>query len=214
MATNMDEEIVPEDSANCLACTELFLKSYLYQFSCGHQYCEACANHLLEQSLVDETLFPPSCCHQEIGVAMLNAVLTEHLRITKRESILLAPHVYHKYELRLEELATPHRTYCAKPRCGLWMRPSDIVQTTATCPLPHCRTKTCTVCKQAAHPGDKCRHELEDLAAEKNWKSCKGCHRMVELESGCNHMSESTYLSIQVLTNAYLGKTNTSSISN
>lgn len=146
---------------------------------CGHEYCRGCLRELFTLSLTDETLFPPRCCREPIPADKDRFFLT---------SKLLA-----EFQARKVEMETPDRTYCHVPECSKFIAPDNIEHQIGKCVT--CNARTCSVCKAAAHVGD-CPEDpatkvLEGIAAENGWKRCGGCRRMVDLMSGCNHISKS-----------------------
>ncbi|KAL6407476.1 ibr finger domain containing protein [Ilyonectria robusta] len=61
---------------------------------------------------------------------------------------------------------------------------------------PNCKATTCVTCKAAAHqvedcPSDETTQQLLELAQQQGWRQCYSCHRLVELNLGCNHISKS-----------------------
>ncbi|KAK5724425.1 hypothetical protein LTR15_004470 [Elasticomyces elasticus] len=91
------------------------------------------------------------------------------------------------------ELETKDRTYCHISTCSAFIRPQAFFGTQAPCPVQFAHGSTCTLCKQAFHYGPCPRNaELETLintAQQNQWKQCFACHRMVELKTGCNHIT-------------------------
>jgi hypothetical protein len=92
------------------------------------------------------------------------------------------------------EFETPNRIYCSKPSCSTFIPPQGIKNDVVTC--IRCSTLTCAVCKKAAHansdcPDDPAAQQLLQLATQEGWQKCYSCARFVELEHGCNHISQS-----------------------
>ena len=62
-----------------------------------------------------------------------------------------------------------------------------------------CGMQLCVECRTQKHPGLTCREKIAvttgsneivlEVARDKGWKQCPKCHMMIELVSGCNHMS-------------------------
>ncbi|CAJ2511441.1 Uu.00g070660.m01.CDS01 [Anthostomella pinea] len=50
----------------CQACRDPKHFTDLARAPCNHEYCRACLAHLFQDSMLDETLFPPRCCKQPI----------------------------------------------------------------------------------------------------------------------------------------------------
>lgn len=149
---------------------------------CGkHDYCLDCLADLVTRSLTDDSLFPPRCCAQPIPI-----------RDDDWTRSLLGPALVEAFLARQLEMSTSDRTYCHEPGCSAFIEPASITDDVGVCPL--CQELTCAVCKGAAHDGD-CPEdvgvqEVLFLAQENNWQRCSSCRRVVELRSGCHHISE------------------------
>lgn len=173
----------PKKVRQCLICTERFPFHDLARLPCAHEYCRGCLQQLFTSSLTDETLFPARCCKQNIPI---NETLIK---------IFLGGELVGKYLARKIEMETPNRTYCHEPACSTFVPPQGIKNDVATC--PKCESKTCAICKAAAHvgvdcPKDEAAQQVLALAKKKGWKQCHACNKLVELTYGCNHMSKST----------------------
>jgi hypothetical protein len=131
----------------------------------------------------DESLFPPRCCRQNIPVALANDFLSQDLLL--------------KFRAKSIEFSTPNRTYCYRDSCSAFIPPSRIHGDIGTC--PSCLHETCTLCKQDSHtgdcPADTALQSLLDLATAEGWRRCNGCRRVVELNTGCNHITSVPHLS-------------------
>lgn len=131
---------------------------------------------LFRSSYVDESLFPPRCCRQEIPIDLqgINLFLPKSLR--------------DRYQERLIEHNTTDRTYCATPNCSKFIPPSNIISNLARC--ADCHRSTCTRCKRGHHNGacrvDRGLEQALELAAQEGWRRCNGCQNMVELAHGCS----------------------------
>lgn len=166
-----------EATRECLACMDAFRDSKLIRCPCSHDYCVDCLNDLFEKSLIDESLFPPRCCGQTIPLDSTWAFVDDEL--------------LDKFKHRELEMATPNRTYCCMPACSTWIPPANIHHDLAVCPKPSCGAHTCVSCKEAMHRGSNCPkdEELLSLASREGWKRCPSCRRVIELNTGCYHMS-------------------------
>jgi hypothetical protein len=106
----------------------------------------------------------------------------------------LTPEIEQTYQAKKIEVESTNRTYCSDPDCSTFLPPTNIQDGVATCNL--CETRTCAICKTAAHegecPDDENSRLLKELATQEGWQSCPGCHRMVELTLGCYHMMSVT----------------------
>jgi len=161
----------------CVSCQVNKTVSEVTVVTCGHQYCGECLRALFEASFTDESLFPPRCCRQNISVNNI----TSFLDVT----------LISQYEAKSIEFSTPNRTYCSLQTCSAFIRPDQITANVGTC--RSCETRTCTTCKGAAHtgdcPDDPALQETLALAQREGWRRCGSCQRMVELDTGCNHMT-------------------------
>ncbi|EMD00145.1 hypothetical protein BAUCODRAFT_63170, partial [Baudoinia panamericana UAMH 10762] len=163
----------------CTSCTDTFLPHLVVKVPCDHHYCGGCLEHLYTSCMTDETLFPPRCCHKDFPWELVRHILTQ-----KTKSL---------FGQKRAELETKDRTYCHIPTCSAFIKPDTYVGRAAPCPKTHFHGCTCTFCKQAHHlgpcPRDATLEQLNATAEEKQWQRCFACHRMVELRSGCNHIT-------------------------
>ena len=147
---------------------------------CNHIYCETCLRDLFSRSLTDESLFPPRCCRLPIPIDLTGI------------EFFLPGDLRSAYETRRIETSTQDRTYCSNTSCGKFVLPSRMAGNRASCPA--CLTVTCVACKRGYHTGacvrDEAHEQALELAARQGWRRCSGCQNMVELNTGCNHMSE------------------------
>lgn len=164
-------------SRECVACADRFPPSALSRSPCYHEYCRDCLVGLVQASLRDESLFPPRCCTQPIPI---------------ETGPWFSPTLVGEFRAKKLEHDTPNRTYCSKPSCSTFVPPAFIANDVARC--PKCSHKTCVHCKGPSHqglcPSDTASQRVLELAAQEGWQQCKACGRVVELEQGCNHISE------------------------
>ncbi|KAF1999724.1 hypothetical protein P154DRAFT_409906, partial [Amniculicola lignicola CBS 123094] len=169
----------------CVACQEYVRASETIKVDCEpepHHYCHPCLVALFQTSVNGHTLFPPRCCRKVIPLSMCKGLLTKTF--------------IEDFELKIEELATPNPTFCYNPKCAnpkaKFIRPAHINDEIGTC--LSCTEKTCTICKLKAHVGDLCPEDegakqLKTTAEKLNWMRCEKCRNMVELHTGCYHMT-------------------------
>ncbi|OAA64405.1 Zinc finger, C6HC-type [Niveomyces insectorum RCEF 264] len=173
---------------------------------CKHDYCAACIFGLFDAATKDETLFPPRCCRQTIplgddddedGTGDGN---TDCGRLVRAA---LPPATIATFRAKALEFSTANRIYCHDPTCSTFIPPStpavdvDAVDTANTADAvvcPRCNKATCTLCKTAAHADFPCPDNESDkqmlaLAAEQGWRRCNACQHIVELNTGCNHIT-------------------------
>ncbi|EAW16109.1 BRcat and Rcat domain-containing protein [Aspergillus fischeri NRRL 181] len=159
----------------CAVCTELVPSTDIIPAPCSHTYCRICAVRLFQDSMTDETLFPPRCCRKEIPLSLVSGFLG----LARSQ----------QFEEKAIEFSDPHRTYCSNPSCSEYIFPYSVSSYIGTC--SHCSSRTCMRCKKPAHEGD-CPDEDEELlqlAEREGWRRCFQCRNMIELGTGCNHIT-------------------------
>ncbi|CAD0037545.1 unnamed protein product, partial [Aureobasidium pullulans] len=136
---------------------------------------------VLTATIGDEALYPPRCCGQEISFESVQGLLNDRLQIRYREK-------------KMEYDTEPNnRTYCHNTTCGSFIYAALIEDEAGLC--LDCGRTTCTICKRATHygdcPSDEGTRRLLELAENRGWQRCYNakCHRVVELSSGCNHIT-------------------------
>ncbi|KAK3371042.1 hypothetical protein B0T24DRAFT_658091 [Lasiosphaeria ovina] len=166
-------------TVGCVSCGDTFLSwATIKCSSCPHDYCRGCMESLFRASMTDESLFPPRCCGQSIPIE------------TTRP--FFSPQLVGEFNAKKLEYETPNRTYCHESACSLFIPPQFIHDGVAAC--IRCPAQTCTTCKGAAHQGNECPEdpavqEILRVAAANGWQRCYSCRRLVELSTGCNHMT-------------------------
>ncbi|KAJ7627525.1 hypothetical protein DFH06DRAFT_1227387 [Mycena polygramma] len=95
----------------------------------------------------------------------------------------------------------PH-LYCPNPKCSAIVQaPEDTDDPQSVC--PSCQLLMCVACRVAWHNGISCEQYqalppderspedrlLHELAKANSWRRCPSCSSLVELISGCNHMT-------------------------
>lgn len=167
----------PSTRAECISCTDGYLSTEMAKCPCSHHYCRECFDNLIRQASIDETLFPPRCCRQRIPLDDYEDFLpAETVRQFKEKEV---------------EFSTSKRLYCHRPTCSAFVPPEMIEDDVATC--SQCGAKTCALCKGAKHlkecPTDELTQNFLEFSKAQGWQRCSSCDRMVELATGCNHIS-------------------------
>ena len=155
----------------------------LIPLACQHKYCGPCFEQLVTTAMQDEHLFPPKCCLQDIPAKLVQSHLTAEQK--------------QLYKVKAEEYAVPagDRWYCPNVYCAKWIdrRTTPVVDGEVSC--PHCRRDICAICRGESHPnGTECPQDFGMEAALEEaefngWRRCYQCHAMVELATGCRHMT-------------------------
>lgn len=169
-------------NSHCVCCMVDFDAEDTVTCPCSHDYCRVCLRDFFCRSLTDESLFPPRCCNEPIPVEgdIIKDALGEDLVAD--------------FQDKKEEFEAPNRMYCHVQGCGAWISPRHIdISGVGTC--PECQAKTCATCKAAVHEGMDCPEDegtrnILNLAQQEGWRQCYSCHRVVELNTGCYHISK------------------------
>ncbi|MCJ1408987.1 hypothetical protein MMC19_003064 [Ptychographa xylographoides] len=160
----------------CIICQEEKLYFDTLEAPCYHHHCRGCIIALFEASAFNESLFPPSCCHEPIPLSSAKDFLS-----LEAQSL---------FQAKAVEFGTPDRLYCYQTTCSTFIPPSNITEDIGSC--PSCKNQTCLLCKRERHAGDCPVDEhfesLLALASESGWMQCFKCRRIVERTIGCNHI--------------------------
>ncbi len=169
--------------SQCTSCFDNIPKKKAVTLPCCHKYCSACFSQLVNFAITSEDTFPPKCCLQEIPRSTLR--------------LHLSPKQMADYNQKSLEYAVSigSRYYCARPGCARWIN-TRLSQTSGgvlTC--SDCSFHTCGFCRGPQHAKDEeCPHDfgldatLEE-AERAGWQRCYNCRAMVELNTGCRHIT-------------------------
>lgn len=164
----------------CVVCQDVIIGTSLYA-PCGHVFDVPCLTEMYQNAVRDETLFPPRCCGQTI-----------HIRVMQQH---LNPALVDHFTQKTKELATLDRVYCSSPTCSRFLdgRSRGVI---LDCPGAKCSTRTCGWCK--GRVGGRgwhiCKEDSRDaqvlaFSRGKGWASCPGCGQIIELNTGCFHIT-------------------------
>lgn len=160
----------------CMTCYEYKPSVDVFSAKCRHNYCRDCLQLLFKASIGDGAFFPPKCCNLIIPFDLVRHLLTAD--------------VANIFEKKQVEYDTVDKTYCSSAKCSTFMPPSTIEGSIAEC--VECKTRTCTICKQAEHFGacPELESQLQTLqvARDSSWQSCYRCWTVIELRDGCHHI--------------------------
>lgn len=168
----------------CAACSNDFPSSELAVAPCCHRYCRKCLDTMFTAALASETSWPLRCCNRPVPAD------------NPRVRGFVGAELLERYQVRKAEMETKDRTYCHEAPCSRFIPPANIEKDIATC--PGCGSRSCAVCKGAAHEGRQCPppdgdlKKLMALAERRGWRRCAECRRMIERTDGCSHISECT----------------------
>ncbi|KAG8627416.1 hypothetical protein KVT40_004899 [Elsinoe batatas] len=167
---------LPAEKKACVSCSDEYSTNELAHLACDHDYCGECLSTMFRNAMKDEAAFPPRCCQP----------------ITLEHAMGVLPFaVYQQYSAKLPELETKDKTYCHVQACAAWIAPRFIVNAIGRCST--CSAQTCVICKGERHegdcPADEATQAVLEMAAGQNWRRCGRCRTMVELNTGCNHIT-------------------------
>ncbi|KAK3656853.1 hypothetical protein LTR56_002834 [Elasticomyces elasticus] len=154
------------------------------KLACGHRMCHECLKRVFDMSVKDPAHMPPRCCTDEhIPLKYVDKLFDLKFKVL--------------WNRKYQEYNTKNRIYCPAPKCGEWIKPSDIHRDAQGRKYAHCqrcKTKVCTLCNNKMHRSKDCPEDPEiaklvSQAKEKGWQRCYNCSSMVELKEGCNHMT-------------------------
>lgn len=171
------------ETTRCSACASRFPIALTIDTKCttsNHRYCISCMKYLFLRASKEEAYYPPRCCRQPLPLPLVEKYMTVgEIDAFKSASI---------------EFSTTDRIYCNNHQCERFIPPerTEAGINRATC--RNCGQSTCSVCKNAYHndtncPDDPALRQTQELARGEGWQSCPACRRLIDLTSGCNHMT-------------------------
>lgn len=163
---------------SCLACGDNNVPGY--ELPCTHAHCIDCMTRLLRSALNDTSLLPLQCCRLPIDINIARSLLPAELCQTLFS--------------RQEEIEASNKMYC--PQCASFINLDLIDSTESAIFSCNCGVTLCISCRSLQHQGISCEENRSSadnsflsLAKEKKWQQCPGCSIIVDLISGCNHIT-------------------------
>lgn len=161
----------------CVICTDKFRPRDIVRLSCPDIYCKGCLASYFMRTSANESIFPPRCCGKKIPITLIEAELSSEDLIDFQNAEL--------------EFTTTNRIYCAHTTCGRFIPPDQVGPDVANC--TECNNETCIHCRHLGHdgycPADEALQAVVKLGLDSGWQRCFGCHAMVELNTGCHHIT-------------------------
>ncbi|KAL7267859.1 hypothetical protein RUND412_009537 [Rhizina undulata] len=102
----------PEPKIEYTVCVDAFPAKDIIITPCTHNYCNEYMRRLFKEATIDESLFPPRCCKEEIPLAISEIVLSTAELV--------------KFKAKAREFQVKGRIYCFDPRCAAFMLPEKI----------------------------------------------------------------------------------------
>lgn len=113
------------ETRECVACSDSKPAAQTYLAPCEDTYCAACLIKLFENSVMDQSLFPPRCCYQDMVLSDIR--------------VFLGPELGHRVELKMIEHNTVDKTYCSNRTCSTFILPTSITKNYGKCAI--CNTR-------------------------------------------------------------------------
>ena len=177
---------IDDDNSNtseCTGCFEDIPNKKAALLPCRHRYCSGCFSQLVRTAVRTESSFPPKCCLQEIPRKTMLANLSSKDIAYFDEKAL-------EYAVSLGS-----RYYCASPECAKWIDVRRARAFDGSLECPHCKSTVCKMCRGAAHatnedcPNDFGLDAALQQAERAGWQRCYNCRAVVELNTGCRHIT-------------------------
>ena len=170
-----------DEFKECASCFDEILSTSSIHLSCQHDYCKACFADLITTAMQTENLWPPRCCMIDVPRPMILIHLSN-------KQVL-------EFGAKEKEYGTPanERWYCTNPRCLKFFEPSRNGDWTE---CTQCKFQICWYCRGERHTGQKwqCSQDKDlkatvHIAELEGWRKCYKCGQMVELNTGCTHIT-------------------------
>ncbi|KAL4864105.1 hypothetical protein BDV12DRAFT_189211 [Aspergillus spectabilis] len=178
--TQRQEEMIQKlnTKVKCCVCYDSSPVCRMIQLkNCSYIYCADCLKSLFLWATKDQSLFPPKCCREAIPLLLVEADMSEHELV--------------EFESAAIEFTTTDRTYCSNIGCGKFIPPSRITADQAECDI--CNSSTCKMCKETYHhddcASDPALQATLSLASREGWQRCFSCRALVQLGTGCYHIT-------------------------
>ena len=170
-------------SIECTSCFDNVSEKRAVDVLCRHSYCRPCFSQLVKTAMLNEDTFPPKCCLQDIP----RRVMQLHL----------SPEELDQLDKKALEYAVPvgNRYYCGSPECAKWIDTRKARRFHGGLECPHCDFRMCISCRGAQHgrnqdcPQDFGLRRALEQAERAGWRRCYSCRTMVELNTGCRHIT-------------------------
>ena len=169
--------------SECTSCFDQVSHKKAVTLPCCHSYCPACFSQLVTTAITHEETFPPKCCSQEIPRSTLRQHLTsKQMKDFDQKSLEYAVSMGSRY-------------YCARPGCAQWINTRLSQAPGGILKCSRCNYYTCGFCRGPQHadhedcPRDFGLDATLEEAERAGWQRCYNCRAMVELNTGCRHIT-------------------------
>ena len=180
---SLEPQTPPLTTYECTSCFDEVPENKAVDMPCHHKYCSPCFSQLILTAINNEATFPPKCCLQEIPKKTMRAYLS--------------PKALARFDEKALEyaVAVGNRYYCVSPKCAKWIDTRNAKRVNGILECPYCAVRLCTTCRGPQHPSNEdCPQDYGlgstlDQAERAGWRRCYRCRAIVELTSGCRHIT-------------------------
>ncbi|KAL0349234.1 UNVERIFIED_CONTAM: putative E3 ubiquitin-protein ligase ARI7 [Sesamum angustifolium] len=191
------DELPPQQESGeqlCGICFEPFKIEDMVSASCGHPFCSGCWQTYISTSINDgpgclRLPCPEPKCRAVAGVDMVESMASEDEK-----------QKYYQYLYRSYVECSRSRKWCPAPGCEFAVEFKDAAGCESYDVTCNCVYKFCWKCMQESHRPVDCKtvekwiKKNSSEVENNNWilaytKPCPKCHRAIEKNQGCNHMT-------------------------
>ncbi|PWA73506.1 IBR domain-containing protein [Artemisia annua] len=183
----------------CVICLEdKSMDQFFSVKGCNHEYCCDCMKQHVEAKLRDGMMAkcPHEGCESELKIDGCENILTPKLAEMMKQL------------LKEASIPVTEKFYCPYPKCSTLMSKAEVHQLTRSIYeigariCDKCGGTFCVSCRVPWHKNMDCAEykrrnpnplvqesKLKNLAAKNLWRQCIKCKHMIELATGCYHMT-------------------------
>lgn len=187
-----EKAIYPNDGTCPICYSELDNNSI--GLKCNHKFCKDCYTEYLQTRLVDDplTIIASPCPLKDCNLIVTFSIFEQCLKSDTKSW-----NKYHKFLLKNYTEANSDIKWCPNPNCGICIRVPGHGMKEIKC---QCGTVFCFKCLRETHRPCDCemitQWERKNNSNSENvkWlllntKQCPKCHKYIEKNQGCNHMT-------------------------
>ncbi|XP_071698485.1 E3 ubiquitin-protein ligase RSL1-like [Rutidosis leptorrhynchoides] len=183
----------------CVICLEDKIKDNFIQVDgCNHRYCDSCMKKHAEIRLLQGMV--PKCPHEDCDSDL--GIETCEMFLTPKRIEMMRKH------LKEASIPVAEKVYCPYPKCSTLMSKTELqrfpryVNEGGARTCNKCHGNFCINCRVPWHIDMTCveykrknpmppveESKLKTLAAENLWRQCIKCQHIIELTTGCYHMT-------------------------
>lgn len=182
-----------KDSNLCRICEVSEIDKTAHALKCGHKFCSECWEGYIDYKMEDlMTCITATCPQKGCNIVVPETVFYKFLEDK--------PSLKEEYQKALFKNFTEYNSdikWCPNPKCGLCVRVPGHYMKEIEC---ECKQTFCFACGNEGHRPCDCQmilrwNEKNQSQSENvkwlkaNTKQCPSCHKYIEKNQGCNHMT-------------------------